>query len=63
MQEEIDRLILTRRPGESIVIQTPTGDQTKVTVLDLRAIQVHIGTQAPAEVQMLREELYESATT
>lgn len=56
-------MILTRRPGESIVIQTPTSDQTKVTVLDLKAIQVHIGTQAPAEVQILRKELYESATT
>lgn len=63
MQKEIDMLITTRRPGDSIVIQTPSGDQNKVTVLDLKAIQMHIGTQAPAEVQILREELYESATT
>ena len=63
MQKEIDRLILTRSPGESIVIQAPIGEQIKVTVVGLKANQVHIGTQAPAEVQILREELYESATT
>ena len=55
MQKEIDMLILTRRPGEYNVIPAPIGEQTKVTVLGLKANHVHIDKQAPAEVQILRE--------
>ena len=53
-------LILTRRPGESLVIELPTGKHIKVTVLALKGNQVRIGTDAPPEVTILREELLES---
>jgi carbon storage regulator len=48
-------LILTRRPGESIIIELPTGEQ--ITVLGLKGNQVRVGTQAPEEVPVLRREL------
>jgi carbon storage regulator len=52
-------LILTRRPGESIIIELPTGERITVTVLGVKGNQVRIGTQAPEEVVVLREELVE----
>jgi carbon storage regulator len=52
-------LILTRRPGEFIVIQLPTGEQIEITVLGLKGNQVRIGTDAPAEFSILRQELLE----
>ena len=46
-------LILTRRPGETILI----GDNIKVTILDVDRNQVRIGIDAPQEVKIVREEL------
>jgi carbon storage regulator len=46
-------LILSRRRGESIIID---GD-IKVTILDTRGNQTRVGIQAPKEVEILREEL------
>ena len=46
-------LILTRRPGETILI----GDNIKVTVQDVDRNQVRIGIDAPQEVKIMREEL------
>ncbi len=48
-------LILTRRTGESIMI----GDETVVTVLGVKGYQVRIGIEAPKEVPVHREEIYE----
>jgi carbon storage regulator len=50
-------LILTRRPGESIIIETPNGECIEVTVLGLKGNQVRVGTVAPADVIILRSEL------
>jgi carbon storage regulator len=47
-------LVLSRRPGESIVI----GNQVVVTVLEVRGDQVRIGVDAPREVQVHREEVF-----
>lgn len=47
-------LVLTRKLGETIRI----GDQIKVTVLEVRAGQVKLGIDAPAEVKVHREEVY-----
>jgi len=48
-------LILTRRVGESVVI----GDEVTVTVLGVKGNQVRIGVNAPREVAVHREEIFE----
>jgi carbon storage regulator len=48
-------LILTRRVGETIMI----GSNITVTVLGVRGAQVRIGINAPTDVAVHREEIYE----
>lgn len=48
-------LILTRRVGETLMI----GDEVTVTVLGVKGNQVRIGVNAPKNVSVHREEIYE----
>lgn len=53
-------LILTRRIGETIVIELPTGEHIEVAVLGVKGNQVRIGTEAPGDIQIMREELLDA---
>ncbi|MFT5605903.1 MAG: carbon storage regulator [Paracoccaceae bacterium] len=48
-------LILTRRIGETLVV----GDEVTVTVLAVKGNQVRIGVEAPKDVSVHRQEVYE----
>ncbi len=48
-------LILTRRVGETIMI----GDDVSVTVLGVKGNQVRIGVNAPKEIGVHRDEIYQ----
>ena len=48
-------LILTRQVGESVLI----GDDISITGLSVRGNQVKLGVEAPKEVSVHREEIYQ----
>jgi carbon storage regulator len=48
-------LILTRRVGETLMI----GNDVTVTVLGIKGSQVRLGINAPKDVEVHREEVYE----
>ena len=48
-------LILTRRVGETVMI----GNEVTVTILGVKGNQVRVGVNAPKDVAVHREEIYE----
>ena len=48
-------LILTRRVGETLMI----GDNVTVTVLGTKGNQVRLGVNAPRDISVHREEIYD----
>ena len=52
-------LILTRRPGESVMI----GDDITITVLAIRGNQLRLGFTAPRNISVHREEVYQRVQT
>ena len=48
-------LILTRRIGETLMV----GDEVTVTVLGVKGNQVRLGIDAPRDVSVHREEIYQ----
>jgi carbon storage regulator len=49
-------LIITRRPGEKIIL----GDDISIQVMEIVGNQVRIGVQAPKSVPVYREEIWEA---
>ena len=54
-EEEGIILILTRRVGEAIII----GDDVNICILGIRGNQARIGIDAPKDIPVHREEIYE----
>jgi len=49
-------LVLSRHRDESIII----GDNIVVTIVDIRGDKVRLGIQAPTEIPVHRQEVYEA---
>jgi carbon storage regulator len=49
-------LIITRRPGERVMI----GDDVVIAIIDVKGSNVRIGIDAPREIAVYREELLEA---
>jgi len=52
-------LVLTRKIGESLIIQTSTGEEIEIIMLDIKGNQAKIGTEAASDVSVYREEVLE----
>ncbi|MGA2034596.1 MAG: carbon storage regulator CsrA [Thermoguttaceae bacterium] len=49
-------LVLSRQRDESIVI----GDKVVITIVDIRGDKVRLGIEAPAEIPVHRQEVYDA---
>lgn len=47
-----DLLILTREPGQSLLI----GEEVSITIMDAEAGQVRLGVQAPRDIPVYKED-------
>jgi len=56
-------LVVTRRPGEAIVIELATGELIEVMVVRVNGKQGRLGTDAPKHLPVVREELLEPLET
>ena len=54
---EVFTLVLTRRLGETLILELPTGEEIQIAVLELKGSQARLGIEAPEEVHIIREEL------
>jgi len=55
----LPKLVVTRRPGETLVIELPTGELIEVMVIGVNGKQVRLATDAPKHLPVVREELLE----
>jgi carbon storage regulator len=55
-QRVLDMLVLSRQRDESIMI----GDNIVVTIVDIRGDKVRLGINAPSEIPVHRQEVYEA---
>lgn len=52
-------LILTRRPGETLIAEMPNGQTIELTILGIKGNQVRIGVEAPKDIPVHRKEIYD----
>lgn len=55
-QKDCKMLVLTRKHDESIMI----GDNVKITIIAIRGDKVRLGIEAPKDVSVHRQEVYEA---
>lgn len=53
-------LVLSRKRDESLVIECPSGEIIRVTVVDIRGDKVRLGTVAPEHIPVNRREVYDA---
>ena len=51
-------LVLTRRPGEALVMETESGELVKVVIIENRGAQVRMGVIADPSITVDREEIH-----
>ncbi len=56
-------LILTRRRDEAIVIRNRFGTEIRLLVVDVKGNKVRLGIEAPADVDIAREEVHSREST
>jgi len=52
-------LILTRRVGEALMV----GNDTKIVVLGVKGSQIRLGINAPKDIEVHREEIFDKINT
>ena len=52
-------LAISRRPGESVVVQLASGEKITITVVRISGRQVKLAVDAPKQVPVVRSELLE----
>ena len=57
--EGVVMLILTRRVGEALMV----GDDTKIVVLGVKGSQIRLGINAPKNIVVHREEIFDKINT
>jgi len=50
-------LVLSRKPGEKIIVECPSGDVISVVFVHLGPVSVRLGVEAPTNYNIAREEL------
>ena len=56
-------LVLTRRRDEAIIIRNRFGTEIRLLVVDIRGNKVRLGIEAPADVNIAREEVRPRASS
>jgi carbon storage regulator CsrA len=59
IKRELKMLVLTRKPDESVVITTGSGEEIVVSVLGVVGQQVRLGFDADESIDIVRAELLE----
>lgn len=50
-------LVLTRKAGESIIVEFSDGSTFRITIVAIRENRVRIGFEAPPQITIIREEV------
>ena len=54
-------LVVTRKLGETVILDLGTGDTIQVTIVQIKGNQIRLGIKAPEYVPIFREEIYDEA--
>lgn len=49
-------IVLTRRVGEALIIETPSGEQIELTILDAQGSRVRLSATSTKDLKIYREE-------